>query len=181
MTSPSSSISSSEAARYLGLVLLAAAIVVSGIAGISLIGIEQGLVTWKEAKLLRHQLDKIDAASRVDVLLVGDSTLGNTVDAEAWSRESGQAVLSLPLTGDYGYGGTLNMLRRVLRRHRPGAGRGLPDAGHDAAQGHLRRPHVHGRDPRRYPRHPALAAAGPARKLGDPDQHAGQRAHARRA
>jgi hypothetical protein len=117
--SPSSSISSSEAARYLGLVLVAAIIVVSGIAGISLIGIEQGLVTWKEAKLLRHQLDKIEAAPRVDVLLVGDSTLGNAIDAQTWSRESGKTVLSLPLTGDYGYGGTLNMLRRVLRRHRP--------------------------------------------------------------
>jgi hypothetical protein len=117
--SPSLSISSSDAARYLGLVLLAALIVVSGIAGISLIGIEQGLVTWKEAKLLRHQLDKIEAAPRVDVLLVGDSTLGNAIDAQAWSRESGKTVLSPPLTGDYGYGGTLNMLRRVLRRHRP--------------------------------------------------------------
>ena len=117
--SPSSSTFSSEAARYLGVAVLTAVLLVSSIAGISLIGIDRGLVTWKEARLLRYQLDKIAAASRVDILLVGDSALGNAVDARVWSRETGREVLSVPLTGDYGYGGSLNMLRRVLRHHRP--------------------------------------------------------------
>lgn len=117
--SPSSSTFSSEAARYLGVAVLTAVLLVASIAGISLIGIDRGLVTWKEAQLLRYQLGKIAAASRVDTLLVGDSTLGNAVDARVWSRESDRQVLSVPLTGDYGYGGSLNMLRRVLRHHRP--------------------------------------------------------------
>ncbi len=117
--SPSSSTFSSEAARYLGVAALTVVLLVASIAGISLIGIDRGLVTWKEAQLLRYQLAKLAAAPRVDVLLLGDSTLGNAVDARDWSRESDRKVLSLALTGDYGYGGSLNMLRRVLRHHRP--------------------------------------------------------------
>lgn len=66
-----------------------------------------------------QQLARIDAATRVDVLLIGDSTLGNTIDVRAWRDQSGKDVLALPLTGGYGYAGALNMLRRVLRRHHP--------------------------------------------------------------
>jgi hypothetical protein len=73
--SPSSSTSSSDAARYLGVGLLTAVLLVLSVAGISLIGVGKGLVTWKEARLLSHQLDKIAAAPRVDVLFVGDSSL----------------------------------------------------------------------------------------------------------
>jgi hypothetical protein len=119
MMSPSSSTSSSDAARYLGVGLLTAVLLVLSVAGISLIGVGKGLVTWKEARLLSHQLDKIAAAPRVDVLFVGDSSLGSVIDAEAWSRNSDRAVLSVPLTGHHGYAGSLNMLRRVLRHHRP--------------------------------------------------------------
>ena len=72
-----------------------------------------------EARLLRTQLDRLEAAKEIDVVLLGDSSLGNAVDARAWSRESGKNVLALPLAGYFGYEGTLNMLRRVLRHDRP--------------------------------------------------------------
>jgi hypothetical protein len=117
--SPNSSISSSDVARYFGVALLTAMVLVSIVAGISLVGIRRGIVTWEDGKILSYQLHKIAVAQRVDVLLVGDSTLGNAVDAQTWRGELGEAVLSVPLTGTYGYGGSLNMLRRVLRRHRP--------------------------------------------------------------
>jgi hypothetical protein len=82
-------------------------------------GISHGLAGWRDLGLQRHQVLKLAAETRIDTLLVGDSTLGNAIDAEAWSRQTGEHVLSLALTGDFGYAGSLNNLRRAVRRHRP--------------------------------------------------------------
>ena len=72
-------------------------------------------MTWQYTQLLRYQLSKLADAKNTKILLVGDSSLGNAVDARAWSKALGEPVLSLALTGAYGYGGTLNMIRRALR------------------------------------------------------------------
>ena len=77
------------------------------------------MVDLPDLEIYYHQRAKIDAAREVDILLIGDSTLGNTIDADIWSERAGRSVLALPLTGGYGYAGSLNMLRRVLRRDRP--------------------------------------------------------------
>lgn len=82
-------------------------------------GFTRGLSDLPESRLLRRQVDQLATAPKPDVLLLGDSSLANAVDPAAWSRESGLAVLAAPLTGNIGYEGTLNMLRRALRRHRP--------------------------------------------------------------
>lgn len=118
--SPSSSISSSSAGRWLGIVAAVTLAVVIAVCLANWWGIRQGLVGWQAARLQHEQLQKIAAAPRVDVVLVGDSTLGNAIDARAWSRATGLQVLSVPLTGRYGYAGSLNLLRRVLARHDPG-------------------------------------------------------------
>ena len=114
--SPSSFISSSEALRYLGLLAAAALLAVIGVCALSLWGIEDNLVAWKDTKLLRYQVAKLEATPQVDILLLGDSSLGNAIDARAWSRATGLKVTSLALTGGWGYAGSLNMLRRALRR-----------------------------------------------------------------
>jgi hypothetical protein len=80
------------------------------------VGVQRGLVEWQATQLLRYQIAKIEALPRIDVLLVGDSTLANTVDSKAWSEATGLSVVSVALTGAYGYEGSLNMLRRALRR-----------------------------------------------------------------
>lgn len=116
MTSPSSSISSSEARRFVLQVGLAAVVIVAVVCAISWQGVRRGLVDWESAQLLRYQIAKIAAEPRIDLLLVGDSTLANAVDAKAWSEATGLSVVSVPLTGAYGYEGSLNMLRRALRR-----------------------------------------------------------------
>jgi hypothetical protein len=82
-------------------------------------GFVSGLADFKEAQLLRTQLDRLDTARDVDVVLLGDSSLANAVDDRAWRRQTGRDVLALPLVGYFGYEGSLNMLRRVLRRDRP--------------------------------------------------------------
>lgn len=128
MTSPSSSISSSDQAgpdgsgfdravlrRYLiGLAVTAAVLVVLA-ATVSLVGLRNGWFTWHFSQLLHYQTDKIETAQGVEVLLVGDSSLGNAIDAAAWSAALGRPALSVALTGVYGYAGSLNMIRRALR------------------------------------------------------------------
>ena len=118
--SQNSSISSSSKLRpgrfLVGLgitvaVLLCASIVVSAI------GIRQGLLTWHFTQLVNYQTEKLEHAAGAEVLLLGDSSLGNSVDVNEWSRELDRPVVSLALTGVYGYAGALSMLRLALQRH----------------------------------------------------------------
>ena len=88
-----------------------------GFATVSFTGFRFGLVTWHFSHLLQYQIDKLEQAPAVDILLVGDSALGNAIDAAAWSQALQRPVLSAALTGTYGYGGSYNMIRRALRRH----------------------------------------------------------------
>lgn len=122
MTSPSSSISSSEARRFVLLGGVTAILFVAIVCAVSWQGVRRGLVGWGSTQLLRYQIAKIEEKPRIDLLLVGDSTLANAVDARAWSEATGLEVVSAALTGDYGYEGSLNMVRRALRREqRPSA------------------------------------------------------------
>jgi len=98
---------------------LGACLAVTLVMALSFAGIRAGMVGADRTELLAYQLGKLDAAGTVDVLLLGDSTLGNTVEAAGWERASGRPVLSLALTGSFGYAGTLNMLRRAVRRVEP--------------------------------------------------------------
>lgn len=97
--------------------MVGAVIAVAVVGTASWLCLSNGLVGWHFAQLYRYQLAKLaQAAPAADtVVLVGDSSLGNAVDARAWSAALQRPVLSLALTGDYGYQGTLNMLRRALR------------------------------------------------------------------
>jgi hypothetical protein len=117
--SPNSSISASEARRYLLIGAAAAVALVAAICALSLWGMQNGLSEWRESELLRYQIEKIEDTRQVDILLVGDSSLGNGIDARDWSRRLGLSVMSLPLVGTYGFEGTLNMLKRAVRETRP--------------------------------------------------------------
>jgi hypothetical protein len=128
---PSSSTSASEPAsgheanaRRLPARYLAGAIG-GGLAAVTLVSLvswlclSHGLVGWHFAQLYRYQLAELTVDEPAAVVLVGDSSVGNAVDARAWSSTLGKPVLSLALSGDYGYRGTLNMLRRALRGRQP--------------------------------------------------------------
>src|SRR5690606_17833011 len=45
--------------------------------------------------------------------------LGNAISVTAWKDVAGTSAVNLALTGTYGYAGTYNFLRRVLKRGRP--------------------------------------------------------------
>jgi len=63
--------------------------------------------------LLEHQRAKL-GSDLAPIVFLGDSSLGNAINIEAWERETGQAAVNLALTGYYGYDGTLAMLRRLV-------------------------------------------------------------------
>ncbi|NDV27863.1 hypothetical protein [Desulfovibrio sp. JC010] len=69
--------------------------------------------------LYRYQLDKIKNIKDPDVLLLGDSSLGNAVYAPMLSDLINRNVYSLALNGSFGYAGSLNMLRRALKKGKP--------------------------------------------------------------
>ena len=119
--SRNSSISSSSARRYLAVTGLVAAVAVCVLGVASIMTLKLGLAQWHFAYLFDYQLQKIRDLPGDDsgIVLLGDSSLGNGISARQWQEITGLRVTSLALTGVYGYAGTLNMLRRVVRRSTP--------------------------------------------------------------
>jgi len=116
MTSPNSSISSSESGvRYLAVSLgLAAAL----LGALCLLSIK---VKWFSdlpdyAPLLAYQLEKLDRSAGLDTVFVGDSSLGNAIDTETFDRLTGRRSANLALTGLFGYAGSYNMIRRAVEK-----------------------------------------------------------------
>lgn len=82
-------------------------------------------LSYRYAALYQYQLEKIDRLDpkRPVWVLVGDSSLGNAINSSLWeSREAQQAdppqIVNLALTGNFGYAGSFNMLRRVSMHNR---------------------------------------------------------------
>jgi hypothetical protein len=119
MTPPRSSTSSSEARRYLGALFGTAATLAVLLAAVTIPAYRLGLVDVENSALVDLQRRKVEAAPRVDILFLGDSSLGNAIDAGLVSELSGRSALNLALTGAYGFGGSYNLLRKVLERQRP--------------------------------------------------------------
>lgn len=121
MMSPRSSISSSRAARYLLVAASSALAAVGALAVLSFLTLQNGWAQWHFAQLYEYQLEKVARLPKGDVgiVLLGDSSLGNGISARQWQEALGRRVTSLALTGVYGYAGSLNMLRRVLRKGKP--------------------------------------------------------------
>ena len=68
--------------------------------------------------LLDHQRAKL-AGDLGSVVFVGDSSLGNAVNAQLFSQLSGSKATNLALTAGYGYQGTLQMIEAVLKHRHP--------------------------------------------------------------
>lgn len=52
-------------------------------------------------------------------MFLGDSSLGNSVDAQIVEEITGRPAFNLALSGSYGYAGTYNMLRRLVEVRKP--------------------------------------------------------------
>ena len=64
--------------------------------------------------LYTYQLNKIKNEESVETIFVGDSSLGNSIDAEYFSKLSGGKSLNLSLTGSYGFAGSYNMIKKSI-------------------------------------------------------------------
>lgn len=114
-----SSISSSEATAYLiqlfGTILFCLIIVGTVVKEAH----QSGKENLPYQALLKWQLAKINSVESPQTVFLGDSSLGNAIDAAEWQQLSGQLTYNLALTGSFGYVGSYSLLRQVLQHGRP--------------------------------------------------------------
>lgn len=68
--------------------------------------------------LYAYQLEKLSRESGVKTVFVGDSSLGNSINADLFTKLSGKKTINLALTGRYGYAGSYNMLKKAVSNGR---------------------------------------------------------------
>jgi len=116
MTPLHSSTSSSDTRRYLVTLLAVLALFVVGLIAVTATGYRLGLVAAANQLIYSYQMEKVSRATGVEVAFVGDSSLGNAIDARLFTELSGRKTINLALNGSYGSGGALNMTRRMLAK-----------------------------------------------------------------
>ncbi len=67
--------------------------------------------------LYRFQVEKIKTSELIKTLFIGDSSLGNSIDAQYYSQLSSSPSVNLALTGSYGFAGSYNMLKKCYSSH----------------------------------------------------------------
>jgi len=67
--------------------------------------------------LYQYQLHKLEKDMSYSNLLIGDSSLGNAIDSDEFSRLSSQATINCALNGLYGYAGSYNILKVAHKLH----------------------------------------------------------------
>jgi hypothetical protein len=93
--------------------------VVAAFSGIVFLAKALGRESMPQQLLLEYQLGKVGQGEVPDTAFFGDSSLGNAINADEWSRVSGKRAANFALTANYGYEGSYNMLRRVLAWGKP--------------------------------------------------------------
>ncbi len=77
-------------------------------------------IPYTENDLLRqYQMHKLETASNIDTIIVGDSSAGNAIAADLFSERTGTHAVSLALTGSFGIEGSYNMVRQAFRLGQP--------------------------------------------------------------
>lgn len=106
--------------RYVVSLTITACITLSALTALNIVGTLKGWGdTWNFSPLLTYQIEKLEKTDELDVVLVGDSSLGNAIDARQWQTALQRNVTSLALTGDFSYGGSFAMIARAIKRHTP--------------------------------------------------------------
>ena len=109
----------SRAWRYLAIVFATALALVTTASTLSYVGYRSGTIDITVFDLYRYQQAKLRREGAVDTIFVGDSSLGNAIDASYWSDLSGNSTLNLALAGSFGYPGYYNVLRQAVAAHSP--------------------------------------------------------------
>ena len=89
-----------------------------------------GVSIWSQVYIVNHhllrdndlllaiQLDKIKDNKNVEIAFVGDSSLGNAIDARLVGELTGKKTINAALTGSFAIQGSLNMARRIYQDNR---------------------------------------------------------------
>lgn len=101
------------------LLLLACCLLPAAAAGtLTAWGVLSGQAQLRVSELRTLQMGKLnDPTHAMEFVFVGDSSLGNAIDAATWERLSGRPTANLALTGAFGLAGSYNMIRRAVRAH----------------------------------------------------------------
>ena len=67
--------------------------------------------------LYKYQVEKIKTTSTVETVFIGDSSLGNSIDSNLFSKIAKTKSINIALTGMYGYAGSFNMLKKTIASH----------------------------------------------------------------
>ena len=65
-----------------------------------------------EIELINYQYKKLDNKN-IEVIFIGDSSLGNLIDASTWNNLSGKNTANLALTGKFQYLGNLALIKKI--------------------------------------------------------------------
>ncbi len=103
-----------EQRRYLLVFSLTVALVFSGGAALSYFG--DSFEQFEPYQMLTaHQLKKARDARGIDTLLLGDSAMGNAIDAGYFSELTGTRALNLAFTENFGFASDYNLLKALVR------------------------------------------------------------------
>jgi len=98
--------------QYLGVIICGTLFLVSAIVALGF----KGLFIdnrFGYQRLYEYQLSKMADMKDVETVFVGDSSLGNAVNADYFSQLSGMQTINLGLTGRYGFAGSYNMIKKA--------------------------------------------------------------------
>jgi hypothetical protein len=108
--------SSFNAKRYLLVMFASMLIFILILGAISLIGLRNNWVRMPNFQVLSYEQEKVELLDGEEILFLGDSSLGNAVDAELFSKISNKKSVNLALSGSYGFAAPLNLIRRAIEK-----------------------------------------------------------------
>jgi hypothetical protein len=117
MTSPHSSISNSEARRYLRVFGVGSIILLGLLASICAASYRFGLIDIATRWVYDYQRTKVVKADEIKIVFVGDSSLGNAIDANLFGKLTEKSTANLALSGTHGLGASFNMIRLTNEHH----------------------------------------------------------------
>ena len=104
---------------YLIIFLLFAIFPIATVFIVNAIGFIGYRQTVSGSNIIERRVTKLDESDKIEILLLGDSSLNAAIDDRLFSELSGYNTVSLPLTGQWGYAGSLAILERTLDQERP--------------------------------------------------------------
>jgi hypothetical protein len=69
-----------------------------------------------QQELVNHQISKIKIDQKI--VFLGDSSLGHGINAQLWSKLSGEKTSNLALTGNFSFAGAYAMLDEIIKRNK---------------------------------------------------------------